>query len=208
MLKSKASRRHNSFPWFIALALLLLVVGYISGMVWPHHFQGALGPAIDKLKRTAEGISSTSLAGAIWTIFFNNALAALELIILGVFLGVFPALMLWLNGVLLGYATALAMAQAHVPWWKVLLFAVLPHGVFELTAIIWAAVLGFQLGFTAVHSVTRRLSASPQARSHSLSLRHEWTRVIHQLPWILGLLLVAACIEAAVTPRLIAIVHL
>ncbi|MCL6633486.1 MAG: stage II sporulation protein M [Alicyclobacillus herbarius] len=212
MSNSGVPHTNKSFPWFIALALLLLVAGFVSGALWPHHFQETLGPVIEKLKRTAEGISSTSVLGAIWTIFFNNAIAALELIVLGLFLGVFPAVMLWLNGVLLGYVTALAVQQAHVPLWKVLVYGVLPHGVFELTAIVWATVLGFQLGFAAIHSLTRRMRTSTtgttvETREPRLSLRSELRRAARHLPWILALLVVAACVEATVTPHLIALVQ-
>jgi stage II sporulation protein M len=206
---SKITRRNNPFPWFTTLALLLLLAGYAAGLIWPHHFQEALVPAISKLKKSAQGIESESAWQAIWTIFMNNAIASLELMAFGIAAGLFPALMLWMNGVLLGYATALAIQHSHAPLWQVMVYAVLPHGVFELTGVVWASVLGFQLGFAAIHSVLRRLRpTSSRSVQPQLSLRQEGRRAVRHLPWILVLLFIAACIEATVTPQLVHYAHL
>ena len=202
------SNGFESLKWFWLLALALLLAGYLSGYFWSSHFSGELQPALASLKNLASQIRRTQ---SVWhtfsSIFIHNVLAAFLMMLFGIGAGIFPAIMMWLNGLLMGFVTFLMVSHAHVPAWKVIVFGLLPHGIFELTALLWASALGLQVGFAAIHSIWSLIrggvrTASPSIRG-PMSFRRELKRSFVWFPAIVVLLLIAAGIESTVTPYLI-----
>lgn len=202
------SHSSQSLKWFWLLAFLLLLVGFFSGYFWSTHFSGQLNPALQSLKTLATQIKANQ---SVWhtfsSIFFHNLIAALFMIVFGAAAGIFPAMMIWLNGLLMGFVTYITVAKVHVAAWKVIVFGLLPHGVFELTALLWATALGLQTGFAAVHGlwgwVKRGLTNQAAPAFRSISFRSELRRSLVALPYIVILLVVAAAIESTITPYLI-----
>lgn len=94
---------------------------------------------IQKLLEKTQGMSSGELIGFI---FLNNLQSSFFGMILGVVLGVFPALALIANGYILGFVSSLTVAEYGV----LSLWRLLPHGIFELPAIFISLGLGLKLG--------------------------------------------------------------
>lgn len=204
----QSSHSSVSLKWFWLLAVVLLLAGYLSGYFWSTHFSGQLNPALQSLKTLATQIKANqSVWHTFYSIFVHNLIAALFMIVFGVAAGIFPAMMIWLNGLLMGFVTYITVEKIHVPAWKVVVFGLLPHGVFELTALLWATALGLQTGFAALHSlwewVKRGLTNQPNPAFRSVSFRGELRRSLLSLPYIVILLLIAAGIESTITPYLI-----
>jgi stage II sporulation protein M len=90
---------------------------------------------------------------------------------------------------------------------SVILYAILPHGILELGALLWASALGMHLGFTALQSFIYRLRENLHSESVRERARLRWREeakyAVSKLPWIVTVLLIAAIVEASVTPKLI-----
>lgn len=184
----------------------------MSGLVWPTFFAHRLEPILGQMRDLALSTESHhSLIHTIGTIFMHNVYAACSMILLGLFAGIWPAVQIWLNGLLMGFVTAMGMASLHTAAWKIVVFAMLPHGILELAGILWASALGIQLGFTVLYTsgrwITGRFttgtSQSRRPGAQEISVRAEVKRAVFSLPFIIGLLLLAACIEGGITPHII-----
>lgn len=204
---------------FWAISLALLLAGFCMGLIWTHHFLHFLKPSIERIQQVATHIlRHGSVWVAIWTVFWNNARVALLMMGLGVFAGVFPIFTLWSNGLMMGVVTQVVAHHEHTPAWRVLVFGELPHGVFELAALVWASAIGIKLGLAAVESLWALLSPSSAndlpsggdvlatgrlAAPRRTRFWIEVVRAVERLPFIMAILLVAACIEITITPHLI-----
>ncbi|RCV55695.1 stage II sporulation protein M [Marinitenerispora sediminis] len=85
-----------------------------------------------------------SFAARVWT---NNAWAAAQALIFGVFLCVPTIYVLALNGANLGLAGGMMFANGKG---DVFLGLIIPHGLLELTAVFVAAGVGIKLGWTII----------------------------------------------------------
>ena len=92
----------------------------------------------DLLEKTA-GMSATELIGFI---FFNNLKSSFFGMIFGVLIGIFPMISVVSNGYLLGFVGAI---RAELVGLSVLL-RLLPHGIFELSAVFISLGMGIKLG--------------------------------------------------------------
>ncbi len=199
-------RERDSFIWFVAVAAGVMAAGMLAACLWPQHFAAIVQPSIEKLRRLADTAGSSPLK--IWlVIFWNNLAAALLMLVTGLLFGVFPVLSMWFNGVTIGYVMVMGAQDMHVPGWKLFLVGILPHGLFELPAIVWASALGMQLGYVILQETIRYIRASlgysaAPVRS-TTTFRSELQRVARHAPYIVGLLLLAAAVESNVTPKLI-----
>lgn len=82
--------------------------------------------------------------GTISFIFRNNMQSAFFGLFLGIVLGVFPLLNIFSNGLILGYVIRKLVVSGEVlQLWKIL-----PHGIFEIPAIIISLGLGLKLGMS------------------------------------------------------------
>jgi stage II sporulation protein M len=86
-----------------------------------------------------EGLGSLE---TICKIFVNNVIASFLGIFLGVFFGIVTLSFIFVNGYLIGYVMDLSVAAAG---WEVL-WRLVPHGIFELPAVLLSFALGIKLG--------------------------------------------------------------
>lgn len=124
--------RHH--PGLNAVAAVLLVGGFAVGWYGAAPFVGALQTSI--VGRLADRVPPAST----FEYFGNNAGVALSMAYSGLALAVPAAVTLWLNGLILGVYAHLEVAPA------VMAAFVLPHGIFELPALVVAGAVGLHLG--------------------------------------------------------------
>jgi len=73
--------------------------------------------------------------------FTNNLYVGFLSIIFGVFLGIFPIMTAVFNGIIIGYVMNIAVSsEGFIILWKLL-----PHGIFELPAIFISMALGLKI---------------------------------------------------------------
>lgn len=199
--------------WLWGVAIALLVVGCAAGALWPQHFSALLAPSMKQLHEFAQQTNAfhSPLHTSV-VIFLHNLLAALCVMMLSgvVSGGIYPAWALWLNGLAIGYVVSVGGHQLGAPDWRMFVFGMLPHGLFELTAFIWSGVLGIRLGYVVLRVIWRQLTVRGRITRDGLvrsslepSLWMECKRVLLRIPYIVGLLMLAAAIEGTITPHLI-----
>ena len=176
---------------------VLVLLGFAVSMLRPALAQGVLERFTAQLEQLGltDDVPQTELLA---TLFFNNVTAAL----LSMLYGLIPfvplsALAIGTNALLLGAFAALYLAQGY--GLGVYLIGILPHGVFELTALILACTLGLLLCRTGTDRLRRKKEAVPLRPRLQDCLRVFLFAVV-------PLLALAALIEAYVTPALLRLV--
>ncbi len=176
-----------------AVAFAVLVVGsYLVGLMAP-----TLAADVYRLmSETVQeaGIRNDDGSFSAVTIFLHNFLAMLYTILYGFIPFIYlPALLLGVNAMGLGFVGAHCVNSGLSVF--VYLAGVLPHGVFELTAVVLALSAGFYLCAT----VTRRIREKEKGVVGKALVLCAQLLFFHVTP----LLLLAAVIEAYVTPALL-----
>jgi len=175
----------------ISISLALTLIFFISAYVG--YTAAQLNPGIDEsLRKFFEGFRDYMSNPVILMliIFANNAGKGLIAMLAGFFFGIFPVLFISLNGYIVGIVISLRQ-----PEWGVqgVLMAILPHGILEIPAIIIACSYGVWLGYRFYRSLFTGETFKPYLM-HALRV---------YLKVIVPILLIAAAVEAFITPMLI-----
>lgn len=211
-MTSAHAKRPREMPIYIVVCAALLIVGFVVGVSNPTGLESSLMPVVRRLMASIQPIRNEQWPHMFFHLFLHNAASATELVIFGLAFGLFSIYMMWVNGLLAGFVVGL-IAVRHVAVWKLVVFGLMPHGIFELSAIVWAAGLGLQNGFAVIRVIRLAFRPSQQtvdaARGHvpfreAHPLRFSLYRTARSLPIIWGMLVIAALIEAAVTPHILA----
>ncbi|GAB3486473.1 stage II sporulation protein M [Nocardiopsis coralliicola] len=125
-----------------------------------------------------------SFAAQVWT---NNAWAAAQALIFGVFGGVPTLYVLALNGANLGAAGGMMAAHGKA---DVFFGLIIPHGLLELTAVFVAAGIGLKLGWTLV---------APGPRTRIQALGREARPAMAAALGLVVVLFISGLIEGLVT---------
>jgi stage II sporulation protein M len=116
---------------YIFAAILIFAAGILSAIFIPSLGERVLSLFLEYLKTFKYG--HKDFLGLLIAIFSQNALSSFLAIVLGFFFGVVPIFGALVNGIAMG-------AVLHLN--PLNLFKLLPHGIFELTAIFIAWGLG------------------------------------------------------------------
>jgi len=180
------------FRWWIAIASCLLGIGFAVGLVFtlvnPAGVMTVLSEELAALQSLAENFRPFQFLTVVF-IFTQNASTLVLSFLLSPLLCLIPFIALLFNGVLLGFVSIIVAQHESVGF---VLAGLLPHGIFELPAIIMgeAAALSFGTALIlALFSKRRRAMVIPSLKENLKYLA------------IAGALLVpAAVIETFVTP--------
>lgn len=159
----------------IGLFLVFAVLGFVIPL--PKEYSLKIIDYFRQLILETENFSSWEM---IWFLFANNITASFIGFVGGVFLGVFPVFNSIVNGFVLGFASKLSVQTNGV----FSLWRLLPHGIFEIPALIISLALGLKLGFSIVDS---------SRKNHWLSVLRKSFKVFFFV--VVPLLVVAAVIE-------------
>lgn len=121
--------------------ILIFLFSALTGFLFNDALNNKFRPLIENIVSNTEGLNAIEL---VFYILQNNLQSAVLSVIFGVVFGIFPIINAMINGALIGYALAItANAVGFSSWWRLL-----PHGIFELPAILVALGLGTKLGFS------------------------------------------------------------
>jgi len=127
----------ESRNYILAIALI-----FVGGILFGFIFSSQLGFLDEILKQLVERVKGLNTSEMILFILQNNLTSAFFGIVFGIFLGIFPIVASFSNGIVLGYVMKIVWFDSGVSeFWKIL-----PHGVFELPAIFISLALGVRLG--------------------------------------------------------------
>ncbi|MET7480727.1 stage II sporulation protein M [Streptomyces sp. NPDC005648] len=187
---------YRSRRWWVPTALLSVVVGVLLGWWIATHpeVQASIAAPNELRELTRPGGQyetyysshpAASFAAQVWT---NNAWAAAQCLILGIFLGLPVLWILFQNMLNLGVGFGLMSSAGRL---DTFLGLVLPHGLLELTAVFVAAGTGLRLGWTVI---------DPGPRSRRTALAEEGRAAIGMAIGLALVLFVSGAIEGFVTP--------
>lgn len=125
---------------FIFIALGIFCTFIIIGFAFPVFFQGEIFGMLKNLFLEFEGLG---LFETMLKIFINNAMASFFAIVFGIVFGVYPLMSAIVNGYLIGFVSRFAVQEDGI----LTLWRLVPHGFFELPAIIFSIGIGLRLGF-------------------------------------------------------------
>ncbi|HVP25585.1 MAG TPA: stage II sporulation protein M [Methanomicrobiales archaeon] len=126
-------------------------------------------------------------------IFFNNLQACVLLFLGGATLGALTLFIIASNGVIIGGIMELVREERGLLY---VAAAILPHGIFEIPAFIISAALGFILGASLLAEWHGVGDSAETARAHARTF----------LLVVVPLVVIAAFIEAFITPQVIHLV--
>ncbi|MEI7434361.1 MAG: stage II sporulation protein M [Methanomicrobiales archaeon] len=126
-------------------------------------------------------------------LFLNNLQACLLLFLGGATFGVVSLFILSTNGLIIGSIMELVREERGMFF---VLAAILPHGIFEIPSFILSGALGFLLAKSLYDEWNGTRDAAVEAAHHGI------TFVMYVVP----LVLLAALVEAFITPEIIRLV--
>ena len=170
--------------------LAAALAGFIVGLLFPQQASQVMTQFMEQIEES--GVIDGSGALSVFALLMNNWRAMLFSAAYGVIPFVFlPLLSLIMNGVLLGLLAALF--QAGGTSLLVYLAGILPHGIFEIPALVFSIACGV----TLCMNLTRMATGNPKKRP-VLPLLEDLLRVLVLV--VAPMTVAAAFIECYVTP--------
>jgi len=178
------------FLTICTFVLLTIFSTYLFGEN-PELTKTLLSTVIDKFQGIIEN-GEISLIN----LFLNNLQAS----VLGVLVGLIPFLFLpvlgiFSNAAVLGLVFSSYQTTA-IPLWKIVVFGILPHGIFELTAVF----LCYAMGICICWNLTKKIIGH-RKRENMKELLQNCLRTTALI--VVPLLIVAALVETYVTGQLV-----
>lgn len=189
--------RENLLKTFLLGTLFFIIASVVFTFAIKNNSE-LMDSIITRFKAMVEKVSRNGKID-FFGIFLNNVQACFLMFVYGIlpFL-CFPALSLLGNAVLIGTVLGMYMnAGKNVA--KVVTAGILPHGIFELTAVFLSFSMGMFLCINMTKRVTQKETIMPLRKIFAESIR------LFVL-FIIPLLLVAAGIESYITPKLVGMV--
>lgn len=179
----------HSLRFFILFAFLFfsfsIFYGYLTAQTSPQETERI----IQGFKEIYQPILQVHPLVQFLLVFLNNALTVILTIILAVVFGIFPILVLFSNGLLLGIFAFLWQQP-----WLVFFKGILPHGLIEIPLLIVSSAIGLKIGQIAFKKVFRKQG---QVKPELLQALKFFLKIL------LPLLALAAFIETFITPLLL-----
>jgi len=173
---------------YLLILTLIFVAAFLSGTLASSSTRQQMTDAFQVVADNYRGLAGGKL---FFTLLLHNVMATIFVLISGVLVGIIPTFAIGANGFILG---VVYRQVAEVEGYSKAAQKVLPHGVFELPALLIAASYGLWLGLTAVRRM--RGKESTLLRFH---IEHAFRRYF---AIVFPLLIVAAGIETALILRL------
>lgn len=124
---------------YFLIAGIIFLCAILIGYVFPVFFSEIILNFIKNIINQTQGFG-------FWQLFVfiiqNNVMSAFIGMLAGIFLGIFPALNAAMNGYVLGFV----MNKTSEAAGSSILLRLLPHGIFEIPALIISLGLGIRLG--------------------------------------------------------------
>lgn len=181
--------------WLQAAGLAFLIctgIGVLGFFAYPQLLESIIGLIGSKVGE-AEGPE------LVRTLFATNLTACLLALFGGLFIGLGSLAVIATNGFLLGFvvASVLSLAETSLST-KVgfLIAALLPHGIFEIPAVLLAAGFGLQLGLSWPVALLRN-------QNGWYAFKQSVLNTVRVVPLLIVLLVIAALVEVFVSGALV-----
>ena len=181
-----------SYKWWVLIAVCLFVIGLALGLMVPDSADSTfLSEELAAFEQLASMLAPFTVTMAVF-LFVKNVVVLLVSFMFSPFLCLLPAGALLLNGGLLSFVSAIVIQQKSLGF---LLAGVLPHGIFEIPALIIGEAAALSFGFAVITALISRDSRGLLFPRLKQNLRY--------LMIACALLAPAAVIETYATPLLL-----
>ena len=181
-----------SYRRWLFSSIFLFVIGLAWGLSVSPDTSGPLASNVANLRSLADFMAPLPQTSVFLFIFLKNAIAILVSFALSPFFLIVPTAALVLNGGLLGLVSVMVVEEKSLGY---LLAGTLPHGIFEIPALIIGEAAAFSFGAACMLALVRK------------DKRQQLLPNLKQNLWHLGialtLLVPAAFIETYLTPLLL-----
>lgn len=181
-----------SYKGWIFIATFLFGTGLVSGLATPANIASLISEDIAALEELGGLLASLPLALVVVIIFVKNVSVLLLSFTLSPIFNLVPVLALTVNGWLLGFLSVIVTSEKSLGF---VLAALLPHGIFEIPALILGEAAALSFGTALILALLKKERRSLLLPNLKRNLRY--------LVIALVLLLPAAIIETFVTPLLL-----
>lgn len=135
--------------YYMLFSFCIFIFFILLGFFFPIFYVDQVIAMIKELVLKTQGLNTFEL---IKFIILNNSYSALMGILFGILFGIIPLGIMIMNGYVLGFVSNKAVeASGNI----LTLWQLLPHGIFEIPAIIISISLGIKLGFSLAYSFYR-----------------------------------------------------
>ncbi|MBP5784789.1 MAG: stage II sporulation protein M [Methanobrevibacter sp.] len=141
--KEETKEAFSNNKWLLLFSTLLFVIPLLLGYFYADSISEYIQPMVDNFQKQ---VDEGTITLTTHSIFSNNVTVAIMLYALGALGGVLGALILANNGMFIGYFGADFNIYAY-------LALTVPHGIFEIPAIIIATTGGFVLLSFVLHFI-------------------------------------------------------
>jgi len=180
------------YKWWILVAICLFGIGVALGLATPPDITGLLEEDVAALEEVADFLAPLPQSSVFAFIFLKNVSAVLVSFVFSPLLCLTPIMALTVNGWLVGWVSNTVIEEKSLGY---LLAGLLPHGVLEVPALIMAEAVALSFGIVVILAPFRKQGSQLVVSNLKQNLRY--------LIIACALLLLAAIIEAYVTPRLL-----
>ncbi|SEK47307.1 stage II sporulation protein M [Methanobrevibacter gottschalkii] len=181
----------------ILLMSVIFIISVAVGFIFQDIIYKEISPIFEKMVREFVNDPNSNLG---FEIFINNIRASLLTYVLSVFFALMAVFSLILNGIILGAVGGAYMSADPVYNGIMFLALILPHGIFEIPALIFSSVAGillFKFIFKYLKTFVKRddLSLKEILDMHKVIIKHSIILLI--LSFVL--FVIAAAIEGNFT---------
>ena len=129
----------NESKWFFVFAFGIFALLFLIGFMYPFFFRQEIFDWIEKLILSLEGKETLEIMGFI---LFNNLKVSFFMIVAGIGFGILPLITVVVNGYLIGFVARESAVAGGIG----VLWQLVPHGIFEIPAIIFSIGIGLKIG--------------------------------------------------------------
>lgn len=177
-----------TFKRWLVIAAALFGVGVALGLLLPELFAPLLMREIEQLGELGGQITPFQFSTFLY-ILSRNAIALLGSFLLSPLALVVPVLSLVNNGMLLSFVGSLVAERTSTLY---VVAALLPHGIFEIPALVIGQAASLSFGALVIRTVLRKQKSQFKP---NLKIALKYLAIAY------GLLIIAAAMETFVSPR-------
>jgi len=186
---------------FILAAVLVFVFAAFYGYFFAQNSPGETELVMEKLQEVLGPIVEMPPLGQFLFIILNNSLTVFLTIILGIIFGLFPLLVLFSNGTILGIIAFFFKTELS---WSSFFIGIVPHGIIEIPAVILAGAIGFKLGKTLFDRIFKKRAPQKLGQGDRTDIKTELnTALVFFIKVLFPFLVLAAAVEIFITIQLL-----
>lgn len=175
----------------IILSATIFILSVLLGAIFNESIKQL---ATEIIKKMLEEIPMESVSENALNLFINNIIANLTILFGGLLFSILSVFAILVNGLLIGYVYSIATPT-------IFFVGTIPHGIFEITAIILSLTGAFIL--TKTELIIIQALFSKRLHEELDNIKVYIKDVVFTIVVTFILLVIAAIIEAAITPALL-----